>query len=186
VAVSFISGGNQKTVKQYRSYFSYKTYVTSPSNEHISLICDQIVQFCSEIIIILVFNATFNNISVIKWPSVLLVEETRIHWENHRQAWSHWQAYHIMLYRVHLACMGFELATLVMMGTDYIGSYESNYHMITTTTTPIHGICQCWNVNDVDTMSDLLFFTFFQRCVPAGVQNTIMNMIRISKVTKSY
>ena len=40
------------TVKQYRSYFSYKTYVTSPSNEHISLICDQIVQFCSEIIII--------------------------------------------------------------------------------------------------------------------------------------
>ena len=43
-----------------------------------------------------------------------------------------------MLYRVHLACMGFELATLVMMGTDYIGSYESNYHMITTTTTPVH------------------------------------------------
>ena len=40
---------------------------------------------------VVVFNATFNNISVIKWPSVLLVEETRIHWKNHRQAWSHWQ-----------------------------------------------------------------------------------------------
>jgi len=36
----------------------------------------------------MVFNATFNNISVISWPSVLLVEET---WENHRPVASHWQ-----------------------------------------------------------------------------------------------
>ena len=27
----------------------------------------------------MVFNATFNNISVISWQSVLLVEETRVH-----------------------------------------------------------------------------------------------------------
>jgi len=33
-------------------------------------------------------NATFNNISVISWRSVLFVEETR---ENHRPAASHWQ-----------------------------------------------------------------------------------------------
>ena len=85
---------------------------------------------------VVVFNATFNNISVIKWPSVLLVEETRIHWENHRQAWSHWQAYHIILYRIHLVWTGLELATLVVIGTDCIGSYESNYHMITTMTAP--------------------------------------------------
>jgi hypothetical protein len=31
-----------------------------------------------------VFNATFNNISVISWWSILLVEETRIPGENHR------------------------------------------------------------------------------------------------------
>jgi hypothetical protein len=31
-----------------------------------------------------VFNATFNNISAISWRSVLLVEETRVHRENHR------------------------------------------------------------------------------------------------------
>jgi hypothetical protein len=31
-----------------------------------------------------VFNATFNNISVILWHSVLLVEETGEPWENHR------------------------------------------------------------------------------------------------------
>jgi hypothetical protein len=36
-----------------------------------------------------VFNATFNNISVISWRSVLLVEETRVPRENHRPAASH-------------------------------------------------------------------------------------------------
>ena len=33
----------------------------------------------------------FNNISVISWRSVLLVEETRVPWENHWPAASHWQ-----------------------------------------------------------------------------------------------
>ena len=42
--------------------------------------------------------------------------------------------YHIILYRVHLALAGFELATLVVIGTDCIGSCKSNYHTITTTT----------------------------------------------------
>jgi len=32
----------------------------------------------------MVFNATFNNISVITWQSVLLVEETGVPRENHR------------------------------------------------------------------------------------------------------
>jgi hypothetical protein len=32
----------------------------------------------------MVFNATFNNISVISWRSVLLVDETRGPGENHR------------------------------------------------------------------------------------------------------
>jgi hypothetical protein len=31
----------------------------------------------------MVFNATFNNISVTLWPSVLLVEETGVPGENH-------------------------------------------------------------------------------------------------------
>jgi hypothetical protein len=33
---------------------------------------------------VMVFNATFNNISVTSWRSVLLVEETGIPGENHR------------------------------------------------------------------------------------------------------
>jgi hypothetical protein len=37
----------------------------------------------------MVFNATFNNISVISWRSVLLVEETRVPGENHRQTLPH-------------------------------------------------------------------------------------------------
>jgi hypothetical protein len=39
----------------------------------------------------MVFNATFNNISVILWRPVLLVEITEIHGENHRPAVRHWQ-----------------------------------------------------------------------------------------------
>jgi hypothetical protein len=44
--------------------------------------------------------------------------------------------YQIMLYWVHLAWGGFELKTLVVIGTDCIGSNTSNYHSITTTTVP--------------------------------------------------
>jgi len=39
----------------------------------------------------MVFNATFNIISVISWQSVLLVEETRVPRENHPPVASHWQ-----------------------------------------------------------------------------------------------
>ena len=38
---------------------------------------------------VMVFNATFNNISAISWWSVLLVNETRIPVESHRSAASH-------------------------------------------------------------------------------------------------
>jgi len=39
----------------------------------------------------MVFNATINNISVISWRLVLLVEGTGVPWENHRPAASHGQ-----------------------------------------------------------------------------------------------
>jgi hypothetical protein len=59
----------------------------------------------------MVFNATFNNISVISWRSVLLLEETGVPGENHRPVT-------IMLYQVHLIWLGFDLTTLVVIGTD--------------------------------------------------------------------
>jgi hypothetical protein len=37
------------------------------------------------------FNSTFNNISVILWWSVLLMEDTRVPRENHCSVKSHWQ-----------------------------------------------------------------------------------------------
>ena len=50
---------------------------------------------------VMVFSTTFNNISVISWWSVLLMEDTGV-----------W----------------FKLTTLVVIGTDCMGSYKSNYH----------------------------------------------------------
>ena len=38
---------------------------------------------------LIMFNATFNNISVISWQSVLLVEETGVPGENHGLVASH-------------------------------------------------------------------------------------------------
>ena len=42
-------------------------------------------------VMVLMFNATFNNMSVISWRSILLVEEIRVPGETHRPAASHLQ-----------------------------------------------------------------------------------------------
>ena len=53
-------------------------------------------------VMVMVFNATFNNISAISWLQVLLVEETCVPGEKHQPTTN----YLIMLYRVHLAMSG--------------------------------------------------------------------------------
>jgi hypothetical protein len=78
-----------------------------------------------------VFNATFNNISVISWRSDLLVEETGRPGENHRPVASHW---HILLntvvsFEYTSAWARFKLTTLMVIGTDCTGSCKSNYAM---------------------------------------------------------
>jgi len=79
----------------------------------------------------MVFNATLKNISVVSWWSVLLVEYPEKTTDRSQVID---QLYHIMLYRVHISWAGFKLTILVVIDTDYIGSYKSNYHTITTTT----------------------------------------------------
>jgi hypothetical protein len=44
----------------------------------------------------MVFNDTFNNISVVSWLYVLLVEKTGVDGEYHLTAASHWQTLHIV------------------------------------------------------------------------------------------
>ena len=62
----------------------------------------------------MVFNATFNNIPVISWLSMLLVDEPGVPGENHRPAASHGQT------------LSHKVVTLVVICTDYIGSYKYN------------------------------------------------------------
>ena len=79
-----------------------------------------------------VVNATFNNILVISFRSVLLVEQTRYPEKTTNLPHVIDKLHYIMLYRVHLAWAGFELTTLVVLGIDCMGSCKSNYYMITT------------------------------------------------------
>jgi len=80
----------------------------------------------------MVFNATFNNISVYRdgqfyWRRKPEYPEKTIDLSQVTD-----KLYHIMLYQVYLAWAGFEPTALVVIGTDCIDSYKCNYHTITT------------------------------------------------------
>jgi hypothetical protein len=83
----------------------------------------------------MVFNATFNNISVISWRSVLLVEETEVPGENHRPAESHIQT---LSHNVVSSTPHHEPDSLVVIGTDCIGISKSIYHTISTTSSYVN------------------------------------------------
>ena len=67
-------------------------------------------------------NTTFNNISVISWRSVLLVEEIGVPGENHQP----------------VAMSAIRTHNVSGDGTYCTGSCKSNYHTITTRTAPEH------------------------------------------------
>jgi hypothetical protein len=74
-----------------------------------------------------VFNTTFNNISVISWWSVLLVEETGGPGETTDLSQVTDKLYHIML--CSSPWVGVEPTISVVIGIDCRGSSKSNYHM---------------------------------------------------------
>ena len=86
----------------------------------------------------MVFNATVNNISFISWLSSFIGggNQRLSIWRKSLTCRMSLTLYHKMMYRVHLARAGFELTTLLEIGTDYICSCKSNYNMIMTTTAP--------------------------------------------------
>ena len=79
---------SQKYMIQKKSRRSYRKQHIS-FNIVINIQHDMNFIYNWETVRVMVFNATFNNISVISWWSVLLVEETGVLRENHRPAASH-------------------------------------------------------------------------------------------------
>jgi hypothetical protein len=101
-------------------------------------------------------NATFNNISVISWQSLSLIDgenqSTRRKPSTCRKSLANFIAKCCSEYTSPWAA--FELTTLVVIGNDCTGSCKSNYHMITTTVTP--KVCHL-SKNSSDIISSMLF-----------------------------
>jgi hypothetical protein len=78
------------------------------------------------------FNATFNNISVYRGSQFYWCRKPEYPGETTDLPQVTEKLYHILFYRIHLAWGLFYLTKLVVIGTDCIGSYKSNYQATTT------------------------------------------------------
>ena len=92
----------------------------------------------------MVFNTIFNNISVISWRSILLVEETRVPKENHRPVAGHWQILsHKCCIEYTLPWTGFKLTTFVQNRQVF-----SKYDVINKDFFYIGTLIKVWSIQD--------------------------------------
>ena len=132
-----INYSRDKIFKGKKTKTSSKTECKYLTETTLSLcwIIDLIGFFMWELGGVIVSNATFNNISVISWRSVLLVEELG---ENHQPAASHWQT---LLHNVVSSTPRLHRLRTHNANSDRhwhcIGSCKSKYHAITTTMSPL-------------------------------------------------
>ena len=79
---------------QFSLHYIYFPFISCTSSNRFLFLCILLkmqTEVLSLFVCWIVVNATFNNISVISWRSVLLVEENGWSGENHRPVASHWQ-----------------------------------------------------------------------------------------------
>ena len=100
---------------------------------------------------VMVFNATFNNISAISQRSVLLKEENGVPGENHRPAASHWQtlSHNVVLSTPHLN-------GIRTIGTDWIGSCKIHLPYKHDNDGPDAYNDKCWLQSDGNSSCDIL------------------------------
>jgi hypothetical protein len=84
---------------------------------------------------LMVFNVTFNNISVISWRSVLLVEKTRS--TQIKSPTCSMLLTNFIIYNIVSKAPRSNSQLIVVIGTDCTGSCKSNYHAIMTMTAPL-------------------------------------------------
>ena len=92
----------------------------------------------------MVFNTIFNNISVISWRSILLVEETGVPRENNGHNVSHWQILsHKCCIEYTLPWTGFKLTTFVRNRQVF-----SKYDVINKDFFYIWTLIKVWSIQD--------------------------------------
>jgi hypothetical protein len=121
--------------------------------------------------IVFLCNATFNNSSVISWQSILLVEETGVHRENHWLVASHWQT--LSLYVVS------STPRLRGVRTDNISGDRYWLEVVGNPTTirswpwrPHHGNNPRWTLNTI-----LTCFSFFSGIPHAVIKIKLLQCI---------